>query len=57
MLTGKNISSLVDIPVSTGIGGVVCVAAIVGVGALGGTTVGSKGGELAGEILYEKNWP
>lgn len=57
MLTGKNISSLVDMPVSTGIGGLVCVAAIVGVGALGGTTAGSIGGELAGEILYEKNWP
>lgn len=42
---------------TTGIGGVVCVAAVVGVGALGGTTAGGIGGELAGEILYEKNWP
>ncbi|MNH32207.1 hypothetical protein D3C79_926330 [compost metagenome] len=43
--------------VSTGIGGVVCVAAIVGIGAWGGTTVGGMGGEIGGEILYEKTLP
>ncbi|MGO4313216.1 hypothetical protein AB4Z35_25785 [Pseudomonas sp. KB_15] len=43
--------------VTTAIGGVVCVAAVVGIGALVGTEVGGLGGELAGEILYEKNWP
>jgi hypothetical protein len=43
--------------VTTAIGGVVCVAAIVGIGALVGTKAGGMGGEQAGEILYEKNWP
>ncbi|MFO2462152.1 PAAR domain-containing protein [Pseudomonas sp. 15FMM2] len=43
--------------ISTGIAGVVCVAALVGTGAWGGTTVGEKGGEMAGEILYEKSFP
>jgi hypothetical protein len=43
--------------VSTGIGGVVCVAALVGTGAWVGTTVGGMGGEGIGEILYEKTLP
>ncbi len=42
---------------STGIGGVVCVAALVGTGAWAGTTYGGKGGEIGGEILYEKTLP
>ena len=41
--------------VSTGIGGVVCVAAIVGTGAWVGTTVGGEIGERTGEILYEQS--
>ncbi|CRM76701.1 Pyocin large subunit [Pseudomonas sp. 37 R 15] len=43
--------------VTTGIGGVVCVAALVGTGAWVGTTIGGKGGEMGGEILYEKSLP
>ncbi len=43
--------------VTTGIGGVVCVAALVGTGAWAGTTVGGKGGEIGGKILYEKTLP
>ncbi|XXE00283.1 PAAR domain-containing protein [Pseudomonas sp. Z3-6] len=43
--------------VSTGIGGVFCVAAVIGTGAWVGTTIGSKGGEIGGEILYEKTLP
>ena len=39
--------------VSTGIGGVICVAAVVGVGAWAGTTVGSSGGEKIGDVMYE----
>jgi uncharacterized Zn-binding protein involved in type VI secretion len=38
---------------STGIGGVICVAAIVGGGAWVGTTSGSVAGEVIGEKLYE----
>ena len=41
--------------VSTGIGDVVCVAAIVGTGAWVGTTVGGEIGERTGEILYEQS--
>jgi hypothetical protein len=37
-----------------GIGGVACVAAIVGTGAWVGTTIGGAGGEEIGEKLYEK---
>ena len=43
--------------VSTGIGGVVCVAAIVGTGAWVGTTVGTLGGEYIGETIYEVTQP
>jgi uncharacterized Zn-binding protein involved in type VI secretion len=39
---------------TTGIGGVVCVAAIVGAGSWVGTTFGGIGGEELGEKLYEK---
>jgi uncharacterized Zn-binding protein involved in type VI secretion len=38
---------------STGIGGVICVAAVVGSGAWVGTTVGGEAGEFLGEKLYE----
>jgi hypothetical protein len=40
-----------------GVGGAVCVAALVGAGAWGGTSLGGKGGEIGGEILYEKTLP
>lgn len=39
---------------TTGVGGVVCVAAVVGAGAWLGTTVGAKSGEGVGEVLYEE---
>jgi uncharacterized Zn-binding protein involved in type VI secretion len=42
---------------STGIGGVVCVATLIGAGALVGTTYMGDGGELVGEILYKKIQP
>ncbi len=38
---------------TTGIGGVICVAAVVGTGAWVGTTGGEKAGEAIGEKLYE----
>ncbi|RFD34135.1 hypothetical protein CER19_01700, partial [Pseudomonas sp. GL93] len=40
-----------------GVGGVICVAAIVGAGAWVGTTYGGLGGEIGGEILYEQTLP
>lgn len=40
-----------------GIGGVVCVAALVGVGAWAGTTYGGKTGEYIGEKIYETTRP
>jgi hypothetical protein len=43
--------------VSTGIGGVVCAATLIGAGAWVGTTYMGDGGELMGEILYEKTQP
>ena len=43
--------------VSTGVGGVACVAAVVGVGSLVGSTTGGAFGEGAGEILYERTQP
>ncbi|MFW9270378.1 PAAR domain-containing protein [Pseudomonas sp. NR3] len=43
--------------VTTGIGGVLCVAAVVGTGAWAGTALGGMGGEIGGEILYEKTLP
>ncbi len=60
---GGEIGKLASAPIclalgfSTGIGGVICVAAIVGTGASAGTTYGGKGGEIGGEILYEKTLP
>ncbi len=38
---------------TTGIGGVACVAALVGIGAWAGTNAGSTRGERLGEKLYE----
>ncbi len=43
--------------VSTGIGGVVCAAALVGAGAWAGKTISGKAGEVSGEISYEKTLP
>ncbi|WDG44593.1 PAAR domain-containing protein [Pseudomonas synxantha] len=43
--------------VTTGIGGVVCVAALVGAGAWAGTTYGGQGGEYVGEKIYEAIQP
>ncbi|WP_334598626.1 PAAR domain-containing protein [Pseudomonas alvandae] len=40
--------------VTTGIGGVLCVGAVVAAGAWGGTTLGAMGGEGIGEVLYEE---
>lgn len=40
-----------------GIGGVVCVAALVGAGAWAGTTAGGIGGEYIGEMIYEAIQP
>ena len=60
---GGEIGKLAGIPiclalgVSTGIGGVVCVAAIVGTGAWIGTTVGGQAGEYMGEKIYEATQP
>lgn len=41
----------------TGIGGVICVAAVVGVAAWGGSALGASAGESLGELLYEKTQP
>lgn len=38
---------------STGVGGIVCVATVVGVGSWLGTTRGGIEGEILGEKLYE----
>ncbi len=40
-----------------GIGGVVCVAALVGTGAWVGTTVGGRAGEAIGEKIYQVTQP
>ena len=40
-----------------GIGGVVCVAALVGAGAWAGTTFGEMGGDYIGEKIYEASQP
>ncbi len=42
---------------STGVGGVVCVATLVGTGAWVGTTYGGMGGEYMGEKIYEATQP
>jgi len=60
---GGGLGKLAGVPiclalgVSTGIVGVVCVAALVGTGAWVGTTLGGAAGEMGGEILYEKTLP
>ncbi|WP_312452537.1 hypothetical protein [Stutzerimonas nitrititolerans] len=43
--------------VSTGVGGVACVAAMIGMGSLVGSASGGIWGESAGEILYERTLP
>ncbi|AZE93511.1 hypothetical protein C4J95_1386 [Pseudomonas orientalis] len=43
--------------VTTGIGGVVCVAALVGTGAWAGTTYGGEWGEYLGDKIYEVSQP
>ena len=43
--------------IGMGIGGVVCVAALVGTGAWAGTTIGGMGGEYMGEKFYETTQP
>lgn len=43
--------------VTTGIGGVVCVASVVGVGAWVGTTAGGMGGEFTAEKIFEATQP
>lgn len=40
-----------------GLGGVVCVAALVGAGAWAGTTFGEMGGDYIGEKIYEASQP
>ena len=40
-----------------GLGGVVCVAALVGAGAWAGTTFGEMGGDYIGEKIYEAFQP
>ena len=42
---------------TAGIGGVICVAAVVGTGAWVGTTLGGMGGEYIGEKIYEAKQP
>ena len=43
--------------VTTGIGGVVCVATLVGTGAWAGTTYGGEWGEYVGDKIYEISQP
>ncbi|WP_138763510.1 PAAR domain-containing protein [Pseudomonas lactis] len=43
--------------VTTGIGGVACVAALVGTGAWAGTTYGGEWGEYVGDKIYEISQP
>ncbi|NUU34326.1 PAAR domain-containing protein [Pseudomonas sp. C2B4] len=56
---GKYVSAPVCLAlgVSTGVGGVVCAATLIGVGSWVGTTYMGDGVELMGEILYEKTRP
>ncbi|BAP45504.1 putative uncharacterized protein [Pseudomonas sp. StFLB209] len=42
---------------TAGVGGVVCMAALIGGGALAGTLIGSDGGEWSGEYIYGKSLP
>ncbi|MCK6189633.1 PAAR domain-containing protein, partial [Pseudomonas sp. EYE_354] len=50
-------SICVALGVTTGIGGVVCVAALVGAGTWVGTTYGGRGGEYIGGKIYEVTQP
>ena len=43
--------------VSTGVGGVICVAALVGTGGWRGATYGGKAGEYTGDKFYEVTHP
>lgn len=43
--------------ISTGIGGIVCAATLVGTGTWAGTKLGEDGGEIIGEKLYEATRP
>ena len=43
--------------VSTGVGGVACIAAVVGVGSLVGSSAVGAFGERTGEVLYEVTQP
>ncbi|MDY7532131.1 PAAR domain-containing protein [Pseudomonas sp. Bout1] len=60
---GGGIGKLAGMPIclalgfSTGIGGIVCVATLVGTGAWVGTTLGEVGGEYMGERIYEARQP
>ncbi|MGE7958518.1 hypothetical protein ACQKQA_18355 [Pseudomonas sp. NPDC089530] len=42
---------------STGVGGVICTAVLIGAGAWLGTNIGDDFGEKAGQILYENTQP
>ncbi|QHF43662.1 hypothetical protein PspS35_07525 [Pseudomonas sp. S35] len=42
---------------TAGIGGVVCVAAVVGVSTWAGTTIGGEAGEVIGEKIYQATQP
>lgn len=42
---------------STGVGGVICVAAVIGTASWTGTKFGEWGGEMVGEALYERTLP
>jgi hypothetical protein len=39
--------------VTTGVGGVICIATVVAAGSWAGTTVGGQRGEAIGELLYD----
>jgi len=43
--------------IGMGIGDVICVPALVGAAAWAGTTYGGMGGEIGGNILYERTLP
>jgi len=42
---------------TTGLGGVVCIAAVVGVGSLVGSSAAGAFGERTGEVVYEVTQP
>ena len=43
--------------ISTGVGGVVCIAVVVGVGSLVGSSAVGAFGERTGEVVYEVTQP